>query len=167
MKLRPALLASVAVTASLIVAACGDDDDPQPVTPEGATGATGSTGPLSKTEFIAAADAICEESEASEVDQLEELFPDVADPSDLNDGQFQVLADEVVVPSLQSQLDQIRALTPPDGDEDAINEITDQLEEGIAEIEDDPSVLSSGAAPSTLQEASALAQDYGFEECGG
>ncbi|MDQ3572964.1 MAG: hypothetical protein M3383_08915 [Actinomycetota bacterium] len=165
MKLRSTLLASTAVAASLIAAGCGDDDEPEPVTTVGATGATGNTGPLSKPEFIAAADAICAESEDSEVDQLQELFPEIADPGDLNAGELQDLADEVVVPSLQAQLDQIRALTPPEGDEEEINAITDRLEEGIAEIQDDPSALSSGAGPS-LKEASALAQDYGFEECG-
>jgi hypothetical protein len=172
LKLRFPTLAALAVTASLAIAGCGDDDDePQPLTsdvPAGATGATGEgdvSGPLSKSAFITAADAICAEGNATAVDQIDELFPDLTSPDDLSPAEYEQLATEVVVPSLQSQLDQIRQLTPPEGDEDAIAAITGGLEDGIGEIQDDPSLLAGDSGPS-LEEASSLATEYGFEECG-
>ncbi len=161
-------LTVIAAIAALAFAGCGGDDEPQPLADIGATGASGASGASGvpgRAEFIKTADAICAEGEASERDQIAELFPNVAGPDDLSAAQYEQLATEIVVPSLQSQLDQLRALTPPEGDEDAFDAITSGLAEGIAETEGDPSTLAEGGGPN-LQEASKLALDYGLKECG-
>jgi hypothetical protein len=76
-------------------------------------------------------------------------------------------ATEVLVPEVQSQVDGIRELTPPEGDEETINSILDKAEEGVRQIEADPSVVASdqGSSPALLEAAREIG-DYGAKQCG-
>lgn len=53
----------------------------------------------------------------------------------------------------------------PTDEEDRLNAIYDAFDEGIEEAEADPGALASGP-PAGIQEASRLALEYGFDDCG-
>ena len=61
------------------------------------------------------------------------------------------------------QVEEIRELGAPEGDEEKVEAILTALEDGAAEIEDDPSQALEG---DPLKEARELADEYGFKVCG-
>lgn len=163
---RVMTLLALALAAGLIAAGCGDDDDETTTaatTTAGATGATGATGvgtgePLSQDEFIAEADQICTDSDK----KINAAGQDIGNkPSDQEFDQF---VTETLVPEIQGQIDDIRALTPPEGDEDEVSAILDAAQDGVDQIEQDPSSVQGEDDP--FQEANQLAKDYGFKKCG-
>jgi hypothetical protein len=147
-------LLAAGLAVGLIAAGCGDDDD-------GEGGGGGE--PLTKQKFIAQADQICKQSDQEINQQGRELFGK-GRPSNAQMEQF---ATEVLVPEVQSQVDGIRELTPPEGDEETINSILDKAEEGVRQIEADPSVVASdqGSSPALLEAAREIG-DYGAKQCG-
>ena len=162
MKRTPAVLAALAATAALAFAGCGGDDDDEST--EGASGATGASASIeSKDDFIAAADQICSDLETSGQGDIQEALGGETSPT--ADEQVEI-AEDIVIPNLQEQHDQIAALDQPDGEEDAINDVLDELQAGIDAAEDDPQALVEGADGGPLADAAAAASDYGFTECG-
>jgi hypothetical protein len=163
---RITALPALVLAAGLIAAGCGDDeDDTTAATPSSArttAGATGATGePLSKEEFIAEADAICQAGD-DEVDAAgQDFFREGGSPGKAEEKAFIL---QVVVPNVQKQLDQIAELTPPEGDEDEVQAILESAQQGIDKIEKDPSLL--GTAENPLDEGTKLAAEYGLEVCG-
>jgi hypothetical protein len=165
-------LLPLALAAGLIAAGCGDDDDDAATTAATATtsvGATGATGaatgePLAKEEFVAQADAICKESDREIDAEAQEFFPQGGNPGAAEEEAF---VSEVLVPRVQEQIDGIRALTPPEGDEDEVTAILDAAQEGIDQLEQDPSAITgAGSGPDPFAEANRLARDYGLKVCG-
>jgi hypothetical protein len=146
------MLLAVALAAGVVAAGCGGDDD------------DGDGEALTKVEFISQADAICAEGDR-EIDQAgREAFGDQR-PSEQEIEQF---ATDTVAPNIQNQIDGIRALTPPEGDEQQVAEILDAAQNGIDEIEQDPSLLNQGPdAGGAFTEANNLATEYGLTDCGG
>lgn len=69
---------------------------------------------------------------------------------------------KTLVPGVQSEIDQIRDLPAPEGDEETVANILDTAQEGVDQIEQDPSLAVRGGK---LDEASRLAGDYGLYEC--
>jgi hypothetical protein len=156
------LLAGVLAT-GLIAVGCGGDD--------GDNGGNGGNGEIaangeeaaaapSKDEYIAEGDRICTEANNG-LEQAFEGAPATAEP-----GARESFVKDEMVPIYRDMFDQLRGLTPPEGDEDTVAEIYDKGEQGVDEIEDDPSsFLQSGRAP-TLDEAAGLATQFGFKVCG-
>lgn len=136
----------------VVIAGCGSDDD------------EGGEETLTKVEFIKQGDQICEKTE----EQSEKDAEAFAEENGFNlenasEAELEEAVAEVLVPVLNQQIDEIDALGAPEGDEETIEELIVALEDGAAEVEDDPSVVFSGKP---LKEASQIAADYGFEICG-
>ncbi len=138
---------------ALAAAGCGDDD-------EGDTGESGT--PLTKEEWIAQADAICEQADQDIDQQVNELFGG-QQPSQEEIDQF---TEDVLVPSLRDQAADIRALTPPEGEEDEINQLLDDLDSAIDEVESDPSLLQASGNEDPFPEVNQEAEDLGLKVCG-
>lgn len=134
------------ILVALLIAGCGSDDS-----------GSETAGPLTRDEFIAQADQICEaESQAAE----EEL----ADyPEDPTEDEIRAAVTEIVVPSIDRQLESIGALEFPEGDEEEVGEILDQLREANDAVREDPLLVNSPVGP--FEEASQLAADYGMLNC--
>jgi hypothetical protein len=161
LKRTPVVLAALAATAALAFAGCGGDDDEPSTAASGATGASGSI--ESKDDFVAAADAICAEEEEAGQAEIQEALGGTTTPSQ----QEQVeIAETVVIPSFQTMHDQIAALPQPEGEEDAINDILDELQAGIDAAGDDPLALIQATEGGPLADAQQAALDYGMTECG-
>lgn len=149
-----AFLAVGMVVASLVIVGCGGGDDDS----------GGGEEALTKVEFIAQGDAICEQAQ----EQAEAGGEDFAEENGFElekatDEQLEEAVAAVVVPALEQQADEIGALGAPEGDEERVEAIVVALEDGAATVAADPSVVFEG---SPLKEASDLAKEYGFEACG-
>jgi hypothetical protein len=156
--------ASLAVLATLvalaaIVAGCGGSDDSD-------TGGTSSSS-LTKAQFVKQADTICEKSEEKLGSEFESYVKEKgwSEDKEPSKEQQEEAVVEVVTPNLQGQIDDIRDLGAPEGDEDQIETMLSTVEEGIEDLEDDPSQLTEqGSNP--LAKGSKLATAYGLEKCG-
>lgn len=119
---------------------------------------------LSKEEYIAAADAICAEANAS-IDAL-------AEPTEETFDEYIAKAEEIS----REQLDKLRALKPPADDEATLNRAYDLVEQQIAlavgasealKSQDQAEIDRISAEIDTLNaEADKIANDYGLKECG-
>jgi hypothetical protein len=155
-------LAGVAIALGLLaISGCGDDPEP-----------------LSKPEFVARADAICEDAQA-EAEPLWTTF--WADFEQQADGDvawyrlFDSLLDELQ-PITERQLEDLRELAPPAADEELIEGLLDDFEAGIDEMNDlaDRAVDGDEAAREALTreegdplaDVNRAARDYGLELCG-
>lgn len=153
--MRKAFLAIAMAIALVAVAGCGSDDD---------NGGEETQATLTKVEFIEQGDEICTKAEEGSETEAEEFAEENGfDLEKATDEELEEAIATVLVPALNQQAEEIDALGAPEGDEEQIDAIVVALENGTAEVEDDPGLVLDGAP---LKEASQLASDYGFKVCG-
>jgi hypothetical protein len=128
--------------ATLIAAGCGGSDS--------------STSDLTKTEFIARADAICKHG-SQQIEQAAKQTFSGGRPTPQQERQF---ITQTVVPQSQSQIDQIKALGAPSGDEDQVNQILDAAQAATDDVKS-----SGDVEESSFAHANALAKQYGLVAC--
>jgi hypothetical protein len=145
------LLVGALMTAMLVAAGCGGDEDS-----------------LTKAEFVKKANAICTAGN-EEIEKGIESFIEDNSPGGkrLTDAQLTEGAEEVLVPSLRKQVDQIADLGTPSEDGEEAEEIVEGAEEALEEVEDEPAL----AAPQTgdrdpFAEVNKMAREYGLDVCG-
>jgi len=149
---RKTILAAV-LAAGLIAAGCGDDDDAAD------PGESESASPT-KEEWIAEADQICAEGDEEIEAEATKVFSGGA-PSQQKIEQF---TRETLIPGIRSQAEQIEALGAPEGDEEEVEAIVTSLNEGLGELEEDPSSLEG--PDGALAEATRRVSEYGAQVCG-
>ncbi len=153
-------IAALAVAGALVVGGCGGGDDGEEIT----------TSSLSRAEFIAKADAICDKGQR----QVERNFGDYAKKTDLQitqitkkptKEQVNELVGTVLIPAIEQEITQIRALGAPAGDEDKIEAMLEAMEDGIETAKDLPQTVleQTGVA---FGISSRLAKEYGLTTCG-
>ncbi len=113
-----------------------------------------------KEEFIAEADALCAEALDANATEFQELL--AGNPSDEEVADFVI---EVGVPRTRAVLEDLMALTPPAGDEDTLQAVWDAVEDGNAELESEPSIVTTQSAVSDYETADELAGEYGLDDC--
>ena len=138
---------AIALVAAGAGAGCGGDDEEA----------------LSKAEFIEQGDAICEKAAAEGEKQADEMFADLGSNEEPSEEQLTTFVEDVLKPNIEGQLSDLRDLTPPEEDEETINAVYEQVETGLAKLEDDPKSILSDEDP--LSDANQAAEDYGFKEC--
>ena len=153
----PRLLAALLAAAALVAAAaCGGNGD---------SGGEAEAERLTKEEYIAQADAVCQEAE--------DRFDELGDAQTIEEAA--ALGDEAVTIG-EEQLEQLRALRPPVEDEATIQEAYDLLEQQLAVARDLVEALreeDQAAAQELIaegerlnEEADAIAAEYGLQVCG-
>lgn len=165
MSKRAILLFAGVLAIAAVAAGCGgSDDDSTNAGTGGSTNSDSTTAALTKAEFIKKGDAICEkENESIEGEADDFAKENNIDTSKPTQKQKEEVIVAVIVPSLHAQSEEIAELGAPSGDEEKVEAIIVALEDGTAEVEDDPSLVFEGEP---LKEASRLAKAYGFEVCG-
>lgn len=150
-KLIAVLAALVAIL--VIVAGCGGGSD-----------STSSS--ITKAQFIKQADAICEKGNKENEAEFEEFAKEhnLSEKKEPSKAQQEEAISEIVAPSVQKQIEEIDALGAPEGDEAKIEAMVGAVEEGVEEIEADPTSLIEGKNP--LGKGSKLAKEYGLKTCG-
>lgn len=147
-----AVLASAAL--ALGSAGCGGSDD---------TASTPAGGD-SRSDFIAAADAICAKTGEEINAETVEFFPQGTAPSEKD---LEELFAEVTIPALARQYEEIAALPVPEGDEEEVEALLAAADEAIAQAEKDPaSLLVLQGADTPFSEVNRLSTEYGLEVCG-
>ena len=118
-----------------------------------------STASLTKAEWIAKADAICQagnaETNAAGKQQFGNQKPSQA--------QIQQFATATIIPNVESQIAKIQALGAPAGDEQQVNTLISTAKADVEKAKSDPSLVTQGNA---FAEANRLAQQYGLKVCG-
>jgi hypothetical protein len=142
------LLAAVLAT-GLIAAGCGDDDDDD-----------GGEESISKEDFVAQGNQICEEGDAEIDAAAEETFGN-AEPSQ---EEVDAFVNDSVVPGIQGQIDDLRDLGAPEGDEDELDGIYEDAEAALSDIEADPTLVQGDQDP--FADVSQRLSDYGLTACG-
>ena len=129
------------------------------------SGSGESGGSLTKSELIKQGDAICKKGEAALEEEANGFAKENGiDTSKPTQAQQEEVIEKVVAPALRRQAEEIRALGAPGGEEGKVEKLVDALEKGSEELEEEPGKLLQGTNP--VQQASALAKEYGFKNCG-
>jgi hypothetical protein len=159
------LLVAGALAVGLVVAGCGSSSSSSTSTgASGASGATGASGaPLSKSEFVSQANAVCKQGNAEINKAGQSQFGSGQKPSQADQEKF---ATDTAIPNIQSQIDGIKALTPPAGDEDQVNAIIAAAQSDLDKAKADPSVLTDQGPSDPFADANKLANAYGLTVCG-
>ncbi len=154
MKRNLTSLAACALAIGLIAAGCGSSNDNST-----------STSSLTKAQWIAKADAICQQGNQEINTAGKQLFGNQqAPPSQADQEKF---ASDTLVPNIQKQIDDIRALGAPSGDEDQVNAILDAAQKGVDQAKANPSLLTEqGSGQDPFAGANKLATQYGMKVCG-
>jgi ABC-type lipoprotein release transport system permease subunit len=142
----PVLLLGSVLAVGLIGAGCGGGDDDSDTTTS-----------LTKAEWIAKADGICQQGN-QEINQAAQQQFGNQKPTAASVQQF---ATGTALPNTQTQVDKIRALGAPSGDEDQVNEILDTVQADI-----DKAKSAGDIEDSTFADGNALAKQYGLKVCG-
>ena len=163
---RTMIITALAAGVGLLTAACGDDAEA-----------------LSKPDFVAQANSICQKSNDRINPIFETIYADT-DEIDWDDPANELLLfvrwdealQQVVVPIIDQQLDDIRALTPPAGDEELIDTLLEDQEAAIAEFAGLMTAATGGdqAALEALDSSNEdpfddinrRAREYGLTVCG-
>ena len=126
-----------AVSAGLLLfaAGCGDDDD----------------GAISKEDFVAQANAICQEAS----DVLDEEFNTAPGPKEFFYSN--------VIPSIRGQIDDMRDLGFPDADEELLDSLFNDTEAVLDELAATPDDFGTG--PNPFAELNQRMTDYGLTVC--
>jgi hypothetical protein len=159
------LTLALVAAGGLLVAACGSDAEP-----------------LSKPEFIAQANAICQASFDETEPMFEALFGDEDfDPDDpANEEAVYVLFAEAmdeIEPILDQQLDDIRALEPPAADKEliesiiadqdaALTEFIRMIDDAAAGDETSRAQLENNEDDDLFDDVDQQSLDYGLTVCG-
>jgi uncharacterized membrane protein YgcG len=158
---NPKILLAVGLSAVLLLAGCGGDDDSLPETPV-LTPTEGASADLSEAEFIEQADEVCAEVNAAvgTVDaSATDVASAVAQKADLYEGMIEQIRD-LGQPADDPDLDEFFAA----GDDLVQAEQDAQL---AATRGDDAGLASAEAeASAALENFQAAAESYGFQECG-
>jgi hypothetical protein len=124
----------------------------------GCGGGDSTSASLTKKQFIAKADKICEEEEREQLELAAKYLKK-------NPGAEE---EDMIIPAglppLQKQTERIKTLPAPEGDEAKIEAIMKAFEKALKDAEANPQdVLTAASNP--FKEADKLAEKYGFTNC--
>jgi hypothetical protein len=148
-KVLIALIAVVALAAGQY--GCGSGGD---------TGTAAEGPPLTKSQFISKADAICRAALKGKDEKVR-----AAAEEEGGNGSPQELAklvEGVVLPIYQETVAELKNLNPPGEDEAVIGKMMDEYEAGLQQAEANPVEAVTG---NPLAQADAAAENYGLEYC--
>jgi hypothetical protein len=148
---RGAFVAAAMVIA-LVVAGCGGGDS------------STAAGSISKEDFIAKADAICEKG----TKRLQAaIFAALKKPQNLtkvNEAEQIKIVTTAMVPNVSREAKELRALGVPEDDEEKVDAMISALEEGVETAEQDPQAVTK-SSDVIFGISSRIAGEYGLTAC--
>jgi hypothetical protein len=159
-----ALGAVLAVVLAVLLAAVAPGSASAVVT--GASGRSVATksSPMSKKDFVKAADNICRQANILLTDLVGRVVTTIGTRVPTS-AQLQAYVQQAD-PIFRQQLSSIRALVPPRADRKKVRAMLDTLEKEIAAVEAHPEQLVSTTTSPLFAKSAKLAHAYGFKVCG-
>lgn len=147
-KFLAGLLAVVALT--LVWAGCGSSSDAEPLT---------------KAEFIAKGDAVCQRAEREKKVKIEAFLAksDLGPGKGFDEKENEAFVSTAVVPPIKGMGEELEDLGVPD--EQAAEDVVDGLMTVVGELEDDPALLTTSSGKDPFADVAKKAGDYGFKVC--
>ncbi len=124
----------------------------------GSNSTTTSTAALSKSAYLAKANAICNAGNEKQQAGQKALGKN---PSQ---AQLMTYVTGTQVPNIQSQIDQIKALGAPSGDQAVVNKYLATAQADLNRVKSDPSLIYSGKSD-PFADFAAIAHPYGLTAC--
>ena len=154
--------ATVAMTLALVaIAGCGGGgDDTASTTP------SNGAGPLTKAQFIAAADTICKATTDKIAAAATQLRESAKKTGTLPVRQVASFLTKTSLPAYDAMLVDLNELKPPKEDEKTIDGLIGALAGAIETAKSDPVKYSKNGSPDPFDDANARAIDYGMKVCG-
>jgi ABC-type glycerol-3-phosphate transport system substrate-binding protein len=145
-------LTATALIVGLVAAGCGSSSSSTKTTSSTATTA------LTKTQFLARANAICTtgNNQIAAADAKLSKNPTQA--------QITAVVKTTTAPSIQAQIDGIRALGAPPGDQATVTNMLNLAQADLNKVKSNPSVLAAGGA-SPFADFAKVAHPYGLTAC--
>jgi hypothetical protein len=162
MKRRLAGAVVAMLVAGLSAAGCGAGGDDKPATTTAAA-----AGPaLTKAQYIAAADKVCQATK----DKIEAAAVKLRDAAKKT-GTIAVptvtkFLTDTSLPAYDALIDDLNKLTPPKDDEKTIDGMIAAFAEAVEVTKRDPVAYSKNGASDPFDDANARAIDYGMKVCG-
>ena len=147
--------------ALMAVAGCGGDGDEAATTTPANGGA-----PLTKAQFIAAADKACKATTDRIAAAATDLRESAEKTGTIPVSKVASFLTKTSLPAYDAMLDDLRALTPPEDDEKAIDGLIAALAGAIDTAKSDPVKYSKNDTPDPFDDANERAIDYGMKVCG-
>jgi hypothetical protein len=147
------IAAALALAAGSIAAGCGGGDD------DGETTTTAAA--LSKEEFLKQGNKICAAGEKRINTEGDKAFGNQR-PSQ---SELESFATKTAIPILQLEVAGIEALPAPSGDTEQVDAIVSAAQQGLDELEADPSLITAEGQDNPFAEANKLAKQYGLTAC--
>ena len=120
------------------------------------------TAPLSKSQFVAKANAICEKGNRAINKAVGQAFGKTKASS----SQLQQFAMQTVIPNIQQQTTAVEALQPPSADADQVKAITAAAQQALDKARSDPSLFTQ-PGNTVFAQADKLSKAYGLDQCTG
>jgi hypothetical protein len=143
---------ATALIVGLVAAGCGSSSSSTKT-----TGSTATTA-LTKTQFLARANAICTtgNNQIAAADAKLSKNPTQA--------QITAVVKTTTAPSIQAQIDGIRALGAPSGDQATVTNMLNLAQADLNKVKSNPSLLATGGA-SPFADFAKVAHPYGLTAC--
>jgi len=157
-KAKGSLLLGVVLAALLFAVGCGSSSSDDEITVK--------TGSLSKSEFIAKADAICAAARVEFEAKLAGLFKTqhaLLGKPDREDELFTTILNKVVAPNYEGEIEKISALGAPKAYAPEVAVFLNSIQTRLEESSDDLSLLEDSHFP--FQKSADLAEKAGMQGC--
>lgn len=154
-------VAAVTTLFALAVAGCGGDGDKAT-----ATNPASRTGPLTKAQYIAAADRVCKATTDKIATAATKLRESAEKTGTLPVRQVTTFLTKTSLPAYDAMLDDLRELAPPEDDEKTIDGLIAALAGAIDTAKSDPVKYSKSSSPDPFDNANKRAISYGMKVCG-
>ena len=145
----------VAALCGLLLGGCGGGDDDGEVP----------AGDVTKRQYIAEANRVCEEGDFSISQAAGTYFnkelglkPNEAPSQE----QVETFAEEEAIPLIQDQIDALREIEAPEADAGQLTKIYDTAQDDLDAAKEDPAVLTRGQP---FEDTNRLAREYGLSAC--
>ncbi|HEX5591813.1 MAG TPA: hypothetical protein VFX35_00530 [Solirubrobacterales bacterium] len=129
---------------------------------EGSNDSATAAAPLSKTQFIQHADAVCKEADQTKSRKLEQAISSGDLGGESSKQELEAVVEEVAVPLYRQVIAELASLEPPIGDKARVDKIVGSYEAILKQVEADPAPLIDKRVFKRPDEA---ASAYGIENC--
>jgi hypothetical protein len=150
-----ALCGLLIVLTAVAISACGGSGSGSTADPSGGT--------LTKQEFVAKANAICERTEAERGKRIEVAFAKYGEGEGPNEAEAEKMVFDVALPPIRKMTKELAALPLPSGSEARAEAIIKGFEGSIARAEAKPAIVVAGNGFIRSDERAAA---FGLSKCG-